>query len=267
MTYDDTLSRLIRNNEFDALWRYLESESHLPGPRGNLELIAAVVRQCTLHQIDPLRTEFELWLRTPLIDAPVNSSAEFPVACTAAGLAAWIETDADRTVAAIAGSAHDQRWRTREAVTIGLQQIGRSNPDPVLDLIQFWGASGDAFLERAALVTLADTPLLKNPGATQMGLDLVDRIIGRLQGLPQAQQKTEGNQVLAKSLGFVISVFVAADPSDGFARMERWLMQADKGTRRILNENLGKARLTKKYGTEVARLKGIEFEINDWDRH
>ena len=54
---------------------------------------------------------------------------------------------------------------------------------------------------------------------------------------------------------------------DGFARMERWLMQADKGTRRILNENLGKARLTKKYGTEVARLKGIEFEINDWDRH
>jgi hypothetical protein len=264
---DCTLIGLIRNHQFDELWRYLESESHLPGPRANLELITVLVTTCHDHPTDAARMELERWLQTPVTDAPVNSAAEYPLACAAAALAAWLDQLPDQTNASLGAAAHDARWRTREAVTIGLQHIGRANPEPVLDLVQSWGTSGDPWLERAALVTLADAPLLKHPATAAMGLKLVDGILIRLQGLPQAQQKTEGNQVLAKGLSFTISMFVAALPEEGFARMEQWLMQADKNTRRILNENLGKARLTRRYSSEVARLKGIEFEINDWDRH
>jgi hypothetical protein len=148
-----------------------------------------------------------------------------------------------------------------------LQQVGERRPAPVVELIEIWGKIGDPFLERAALATLAHASLLKIPANATLGLDLTDAILDRLQSLPQAHQKTEGNRILTQTLGYAISMFVAASPSDGFARMERWLMRADKSTRRIMNENLGKARLVKPFGVDVTRLKGIEFEINDWDRH
>jgi len=217
MTRNITLERLLADQKSDELWRYLENESHLPGPRANVELITQFVAGCSSNRSAALRSDLEQWLKTPLIDAPVNSAAEYPVACAAAGLAAWIVDDPELTASTLSLAAHDSRWRTREAVTIGLQQVGREQPEPILDLVQVWGGSGDAYLERAALVTLADTPLLRNPGAAQLGLTLVDRILDRLQGLPQAQQKTEGNQILNKALAFTISLFVAASPEAGFA--------------------------------------------------
>jgi hypothetical protein len=261
------LDRLIGAGRYRDLWRALEDGSNLPGPRANLPMLLEFVDACDRDRPDGLRTELERWLTTPVIDAPVNSQAEFPVACAAAGMAAWIEDDPNRTAHAMTGAAHDARWRTREGVVLGLQRISERRSGPIIELIAMWGCLGDPFLERAALATLAHASLLNKYANATLGLDLTNEILGRLQSLPQAHQKTEGNRILTQTLSFAISMFVAASPTDGFVRMERWLMRADKSTRRIMNENLGKARLVKSHGVDVARLKGIEFEINDWDRH
>ena len=261
------LYTLIAGGRFSETWRLLESGSHLPGPRANLALLLQFVDALDRHRTEDLRAELIRWLATPIIDAPVNTPAEFPVACAAAALSCWIGADTNRAVDALVGAAHDNRWRTREGVVLGLQRTAERRPDPVIKLTAAWGTSQDPFLERAALATLGHAPLLKSPANALLGLDLTSAVIDRLQSLPQAHQKTEGNRILTQTLAYVVSMFVAAQPETGFARLEQWLMRADKSTRRIINENLGKARLTRPFAVEVARLKGIEFEINDWDRH
>lgn len=267
MTANYVLDRLAADHLYDKLWRYLESESNLPGPRANLELMGQFIDCCGADHSPELRNTLQSWLKTPVTDAPVNSAAEYPVACAAAGLAAWLGVERERAIRALEFAAHDSRWRTREAVTIGLQKCPSGMRGTTLTLADNWCQCGDPYLERAGLVTFAAPTFLINPKVSAKALERTDGILNRIQGLPQAQQKTEGNQILTKALSFTISMFVASAPESGFAYMEKWLMRADKNTRRILNENLGKARLTKKYGHEVARLKGIEFEINDWDRH
>ena len=87
MTRNITLERLVHDRTFDELWRYLEIESNLPGPRANLDLLGQFVDCCGNDLSLELRNELESWLETPLTDAPVNSAAEFPIACAAAGLA------------------------------------------------------------------------------------------------------------------------------------------------------------------------------------
>ena len=261
------LPQLLATRDYRALWSYLESRSNLPGPRANLALLNTFADAAVAHRSPELFAELDSWLATPLIDSPVNTPAEFPVACSAAGLASFV--DGNMTIAldgCLRKAAHDVRWRTREALVLGLQRTGQRDAGPVITLATRWASTGDPFLERAAISTLAHQPLLNGCAVAETALDLTSEIIDRLQTLPSALRKTEGNRVLEKALGFAISVFVAEAPEIGFPHLERWLMAGDKTTRRIINENLGKARLSGPFGTEVANLKGIDFELDDWDR-
>ena len=89
----------------------------------------------------------------------------------------------------LARASHDNRWRTREGVVLGLQRTGERRPAPVIELIATWGASQDPFLERAALAALGHAQLLKSPAHALLGLDLTGAIIDRLQSLPRPTKK------------------------------------------------------------------------------
>jgi hypothetical protein len=166
----------------------------------------------------------------------------------------------------LTSAAHSERWRTREATVIGLQRRGLTLPQVVLPILTTWSASGDPFLERAVIATLADPPLLRHDGMLELAYVTTERSLDRLQSVPIAIRKTEGSRILEKALSYAISVFVAADPQPGFARLERWLARADRDTRRIINTNLGKSRITKPYPAEVAKLRNLLFEADDWER-
>jgi hypothetical protein len=257
------------SGDFAGLRAWLEQESKLPGPRANLALILAFADSCAARPQVEIMPVLEQWLNTPISVAPVNTPAEFPVACAAAGVAARLAVDdagRGRLTAILEKAARDERWRTREGVVLGAQRAGERNPEVIVKLAESWGAFREPYLERAAVAILAHKSLLKDPDIARMALDLTGDIIARLQSLPSALRKTEGNRVLEQALGYVISMFVAALPEEGFARMERWLMEADEPTRRIINTNLGKARLTKAFPTQVARMNGIIFEARDWQR-
>jgi hypothetical protein len=239
------------------------------GTRANLALILAFADACAARPQVEIMPVLEQWLNTPISVAPVNTPAEFPVACAAAGVAARLAVDdagRGRLAEILEKGARDQRWRTREGVVLGAQRAGERTPEIVAKLAKSWGSFPDPFLQRAAVAILAHQPILKDPEISRMALDLTGEILAKLQALPPALRKTEGNRVLEQALGYVISMFVAALPEEGFARMERWLMEADEPTRRIINTNLGKARLTKAFPTQVARMNGIIFEARDWQR-
>lgn len=263
------LHRFLDSRDFTALRSWLERESHLPGPRANLSLILAFAAACGKTPPARILPVLADWLATPLTDAPVNAPAEFPVACAAAGIAALVPQPGgqrDEIVSLLVTAARNERWRTREGVVLGAQLAAEQVQEPVLSLTREWGRSGDSFLERAAIAILAHPPLLTDSSVTRVALEICDEIIGRLQSLPSALRKTEGNRVLEKGLSYAISVFVAALPDTGFAYLERWLLSADELTRRIINTNLGKARLARTFPAQVAHMKGIIFEARDWQR-
>jgi hypothetical protein len=60
-----------------------------------------------------------------------------------------------------------------------------------------------------------------------------------------AERTTDAFRALRKGMGYCWSVAVAASPSDGKKRMERWMESADADVAWVMKENLGKNRLSK----------------------
>jgi hypothetical protein len=235
--YATVVNQLVGRDDTRGLWTVAERESRLPGPRANLEFLYDVCDHMLRADVTSWSDVLAGWLQTPIIDAPVNSAAEFPVACAAAGTACLLRADDTANgplVQCLTEAAHSERWRTREALLIGMQRRGYDLGAVVLEILGDWATTRDPFLERAVVATLADPPLLKLPGMLELAFTTTEHALDRLQSLPAALRKTEGNRILEKALSFAISVYVAADPDRGFQRMERWLAQADRETRKLI---------------------------------
>ncbi|MCX6034682.1 MAG: HEAT repeat domain-containing protein [Chloroflexi bacterium] len=110
---------------------YLLQESGLPGPRGNLELAQVVADKGD-------RELFEHFLTyTPEV-APVNPPQEFLAFCGVVGLGKLLADGDDGILEALRPYASDPRWRTREAVAMALQQLGKKNMGKLLDAMEMW---------------------------------------------------------------------------------------------------------------------------------
>ena len=127
---------------------YLLRESGLPGPRGNLELAAAVAELGSAGQ-------FARWLTLGPDEAPVNSPQEFLVFCGVRGQGRLLVEGQRDVLVTLRGFAGDPRWRTREAVAMALQRWGDEDMASLLAAMADW--SRGAFLEqRAAAAAFAN---------------------------------------------------------------------------------------------------------------
>jgi hypothetical protein len=145
------LNRFLADGDYAGLRAWLERESRLPGPRANLALILAFADACAARPQVEIMPVLEQWLNTPISVAPVNTPAEFPVACAAAGVAARLAVDdagRGRLAEILEKGARDQRWRTREGVVLGAQRAGERTPEIVAKLAKSWGSFPDPFLQR-----------------------------------------------------------------------------------------------------------------------
>lgn len=235
----------------------------------------------------------EPWLALTLDEAPVGSPAEFLPACAAVALGAALSTVHGPGAAAarslpsggakgdqrqpsvddlptleplLEQAAHDPRWRTREGLVLGLQAAGERDGPHLFALCERWMASGDAYLMRAVLATLAHSPILRQAGTAEAALRHARTAVDWLQAQPAARRSTEGSRTLTQALGFALSMYVAAAPGPGFRLLDDLLAGGDRATRRIVGANLGKARLAKAFPAQVSRLKGWLFEMDDWQR-
>ncbi len=217
--------------ELDDWVPFLEKNSNLPGPRGNLELAHAVAQEGNKEQYEYFLT----------YQAEENTPEVFVVFCGVIGFGK-LAANQPELFNRLREYASDPRWRVREAVATGLQLAGDQNMDLLLSEMKTW-SKGNWYEKRAAAATLAEPRLLKNPKHAKQVLQIFDKITASM--VTNDKPKDESYKVLRQGMGYCWSVAVAALPDVGKPMMERWLSCDDKDIRWIMKENLKKNRLVK----------------------
>jgi hypothetical protein len=255
MTKSDEYRKILRSiptGDWDA---FLLRESGLPGPRGNLELAAAVAEEGD-------RELFSSYLAHGPERAPANQPEEFLAFCGVLGLGHLIAEGDSALLEVLRPYASDPRWRTREAVAMALQAIGRADMAKLLGIAREW-RKGSWLEKRAVIAGLAEPILLADPACVLQVLDIFDAVTADLQSVDMQSvdlqsvdlqaapfkdtedRKEEGYRVLRQGLAYAWSVVAAALPAEGLIRMERWLADPDPDVRWLMKENLKKKRLVR----------------------
>lgn len=203
---------------------YLHKHSGLPGPRANLELVAAVAEEADADR---------LWRLSA-------SSDEFLALCGTAGLGRIALMEPETVMTWLHELASDSRWRVREGVAMALQRFGREDMPRLLAEMRSW-ANETPLVQRAAAAALCEPDLLQRPQDTVEVLMILDHITKSLGAA--TSRKEEGFQALRKALGYCWSVAAAASPANAKPYIEKWLQSTDKDIVWVMKSNLGKARM------------------------
>ena len=214
---------------------FIMEHSGLPGPRGNLELAAAVAEEGD----ETLFRRLLLWTADR---APVNTPEEFLMVCGVVGFGTLLAEGHLDVLPELRVFASDARWRTREAVAMALQRWGRVDMDALISEMRSW-AYGNRLEQRAAAAALCEPVLLRDGDHCRAVLEILDRITRSLEGA--LDRRTEEFRVLRQALGYCWSVAVAADPDDGIRALGKWMSSRDLDVRWVMRENLKKKRLTR----------------------
>lgn len=212
---------------------YLRANSHLPGPRSNLELLSAAA-----EEVDrPWAYE---WAAAPVGPDPTDVFV-VSVGLVALGrFAAAAEAGAEK---GLRRRAADDEWRIREAVAIGLQRLGDDRPDELARIAREWSSSDDPLVARAAVAAVAEPRLLRTPAAADSALEVLDAATSLLER--SRDRRSEPVRVLRQALGYAWSVVIAADVERGWPRFVAWSKRNDPDIAWMVRENMKKNRLIK----------------------
>lgn len=228
---------------YDAWGAYLDEHSALPGPRANLELLAAAG---DLAPADLLWT----W---------AASDDEYRATVGTAGLGRLAVEGDPSALDDLRERANDDRWRVREAVAMALQRLGDADRARLHAVADTW-AGGSPLEQRAAIAGICEPRLLRAPGDAAHAVALVSRVTEALASLPATRRRDGDVRTLRQALGYCWSVAVAADPAAGFPALDRLVEAAahDDDVRWVLRQNLTKARLRR---ADAARTAAIAARV------
>ena len=219
---------------------YLAAHSGLPGPRGNLELMAAVGDLAPAEQL-------RAWS---------SADDEYLACCGTAGLGRLALQQDDTSpspVTLLRARASDERWRVREAVAMALQRIGDGDPDLLVSVTRSW-SDGSPYVLRAAVAGLCEPRLLRDPGLAGHTLHVLGLATEGLRNIERTRRRDVDVRVLRQGLAYAWSVAVAARPAAGVPLLERWVDVEDPDVRWVLRQNLRKSRLQRAAPDAVARM-------------
>jgi len=261
----DTLSPLVDRalaGNRRPLEFYLREQSHLPGPRANLELVNDLSH--LLAVLAPVQSDNVHMLLNHLVHnhykaIESNTPDEFVMLC---GVVAFGACAAKRpewrgeTVEFLDRCAASSSWRVREGVAIAFQRLLCTAPREILNHLTTLAYTGDYLLQRAAIAAIAEPGLLNTPDTVSEALNIQRLVLERLHRAPAADRKREDFRALRKALGYTLSVVTAATPEDGFALMRMCADWGDADVVWVLRENLKKKRLAKfvEHVEELTRL-------------
>lgn len=251
----------LKTNEEKRISSYLVSNSNMPGPRGNLELANTFVE---LVESYFSKNPTQLWgicLKLSNIssdDAPVNDPKEFLTFCGTYAIGAIGSLSSiyfDQAMLRLKESANDTRWRTREAVAMGLQKLLTRTPERTLDVLEGWIENNQWLAMRAVAAGVAEPFLLKNEQIAGKAFLLHKKIFATILGVKNCKSSDFKN--LRKGLGYTLSVVTRATPKQGFNFMRELVSSQDKDILWIVRQNLRKKRLVKNFPDEVTSLKKL----------
>ena len=110
----------------------------------------------------------------------------------------------------------------------------------LLEVMEEW-SRGTLWERRAVVAALCEPGLLPERHCASRVLSILDDITASIPEEPD--RRSEGFRVLRKGLAYGWSVVVAAKPSIGKPRMEKWIRSQDSDVRWIMKQNLKKNRL------------------------
>src|SRR5205807_484986 len=203
---------------------YLKKHSGLPGPRTNLELLAAVVEEADADR---------LWRLSASAD-------EYLATVGTAGLGRIALMEPETVMTWLRELASDPRWRVREGVAMALQRLGKESMPKLLAEMDVW-AQDDAFVQRAVVAGLCEPALLKNNEDAVAVLAILDHITRSLAAA--TDRRKEGFRILRQALGYGWSVAAAAAPQNSKPYLEKWIRSQDKDVAWVMKANLGKSRI------------------------
>jgi len=242
MNRDAWQARLRQLPAWDEL---LLAESGLPGPRGNLELMAAVAAEGD-------EATFHRYAAIDAMAAPTNTPGEFLACCGVLGLGRLLAEGREDLLPGLRDHASDVRWRVREAVAMALQTLGDTDMERLLRVARDW-STGMPLEQRAAAAAVCEPRLLRRADDARATIAILDAITATIPA--RAERRDVGFLALRKGLGYAWSVAAAALPAEGLPAMDRWLASRDDDIRWIMRQNLGKARLVRADAAWVQRAR------------
>lgn len=250
---------ITRINELENM---LVSNSNLPGRRANLELADAFSDCFEKIEINNVYYNlFKKWVKISEQEAPADDPKEFLPFCAVQAMGALYsgcdKKRKEEIVCILKDKANDSRWRVKEAVAMGFQRIAEKDFKVVSEIFSDWNKEGTFTEKRAIIAALAHPPVLDSRDNVLFCLNITQEILESIMNLDKDIRKSEGYKVLKKGLDYAISVFVEKLPVEGFALLKKWAEVDDVQIKRIIKSNLGKTRLTKKYGDKVNEVMEI----------
>ncbi|HEY8721978.1 HEAT repeat domain-containing protein [Pengzhenrongella sp.] len=227
------LQEELRSLDESGMREFLTAHSGLPGPRGNLELLAA------FGDVAP----------TELILRLVGSDDEYLAACAAAALGRLLveATGARREELAtlLHSQASDERWRIREGVAMALQRLGDADAAQLRVVVRRWAYDADPLVQRAAVAGICEPRLLSDPETARTALEVCRAATDSLTRRPLQERKRGDVRVLRQGLGYCWSVAIAGDPERGLPAFAALEASTDADANWIVRENRKKARLSR----------------------
>jgi hypothetical protein len=240
--------RFVSDCSPEPLTAFLITNSGLPGPRGNLALAAEASRLIARHWAAKggfLRDLIVGWS---------TSGDEYLMFVAHSAIGHVLSSnpgEEDWAIPILYEANFSPLWRAREGVTFALEALLEDKADFALRLIDSWCSSRDPVVIRNSIVALAHPTQLRR-NRTQ--LDALEWYNGvGMEIVAEEVQPEDDTKMLAKSLGFTLSVAAEADEAylDEF---DGWIGSPVKAWRPIIRENLNKVRIKKKYPGRVEAL-------------
>ena len=229
---------------------FLASNSRLPGPRANLELLNAFATAVKSARTSPEK----LWNLSLHF---CRSTNEFVVMCGIRGVGAVATVNPEafnqRAMRQLKLAAASPNWRAREAVAMALQDMIGSRALQMKRLDE-WVSEGDWLAMRAVAAGVAEPRLLRDASDARLALGLHKRILARVAGTDSP--RSEDLRVLKQALAYSLSVVVAAAPKEGFTYLEELIAKRDPDILSVCRENLKKDRLKRIRPDLVQELSG-----------
>jgi hypothetical protein len=255
------LDDFLRTGNKDKIAEFLVSNSNLPSPRGNLELATAFAELIETYPPKDLENLWKLCLELTEIsadEAPINNPKEFLTfcgTCAIGAIASVFPTFFEKAVALLRELADDPRWRTREAVAMGIQKLLTKQSQNTLKALENWITDNEWLAMRAVAAGVSEPPILKDGETARRALELHKKIFDRI--LSSKERKSDSFKAMRKGLGYTLSVVVCAVPREGFALMQQLVGLQDSDILWVVKQNLKKNRLIKNFPDNVASIKEL----------
>lgn len=217
---------------------YLDANSGLPGPRGNLELLDVVAETAPAAALRE-------W---------AGDADEYRAMVGTAGLGRLVAEGELADLETLRTLAADPRWRVREGVAMALQRLGDADLARMQNVTDDW-SGGSPLVQRAAIAGECEPRLLRLPGAAAHAVALLDRVTRTL--VATTDRRSSEVRTLRQALGYCWSVAVAADPATGFPALDAWASSPDGDVRWVLRTNVRKARMARADAAATARLAAL----------